>query len=159
MIEEKATVVSTEGRVAWVETQRRTVCGSCSANKGCGTATLSKVLGQKRTQVRVLNEFGARPGENVIIGLEEGAMLKGSLVLYALPLLMLFGGVMFGAVLAEGFGFHYTEGWRIAFALIGLVAGFYAVRRFSNRISDDKRFQAVVLRRDEAVVNFVSRET
>lgn len=157
MIEEKATVVDVEGQFAWVETQRQSTCSACSANKGCGTATLSKVLGQKRTRVRVLNDLGARPGDNVIVGLQEGALLRGSLAIYALPLLMLFGGALFGAVLAEGFGFEYTEGKRIVFAFAGLAAGFYAVKRFSNRVSSDERYQAVVLRVEQPVVQFVGR--
>ena len=50
MIAENAQVVGFEGNDIWVETQRKTACGQCAANKGCGTAVLSKVLGNKRSR-------------------------------------------------------------------------------------------------------------
>ena len=50
MIEENGRVVDVEDGYAWIETERRSTCGSCSANKGCGTATLAKVMGQAPEQ-------------------------------------------------------------------------------------------------------------
>jgi positive regulator of sigma E activity len=100
MIEERAEVVACEGRFAWVQTQRASTCGSCAANKGCGTATLAKVLGQRRTRVRVLNDARAVAGEQVVIGLSEQALVRGALAVYLVPLLGLLGGALFGAHLA-----------------------------------------------------------
>jgi len=41
MIEETASVVALEDDFAWVETQRKSTCGACAVNKGCGAATLA----------------------------------------------------------------------------------------------------------------------
>jgi sigma-E factor negative regulatory protein RseC len=41
MIEETARDVALEDDFAWVETQRKSTCGACVVNKGCGAATLA----------------------------------------------------------------------------------------------------------------------
>jgi sigma-E factor negative regulatory protein RseC len=146
MIEETAHVVEIEGEFAWVETQRQSSCGSCAANKGCGTATLSKVLGQKRTRVRALNRAGAQAGDSVIVGIREDALVRGSLAVYAVPLLMM----ILGAFLGQAFGnaqANPSEGLTILCGLLGLVAGLWWLRRFARRASSDPRYQPVVLRR------------
>lgn len=155
MIEEKATVLDTEGGFAWVETQRKSTCNACDVNKGCGTATLSKVIGQKRTRVRALNHAQARPGDSVVVGLHEEAMLRGSLLIYAMPLVLMFGAGLLGQMLASTLRVEDAEPITIVFSMLGLLAGFYAVKRFSDRISDDERYQAVVLRREEYPVQFI----
>lgn len=157
MIKEQATVVDIAGEFAWVETQRQTACGACSANKGCGTHVISKVVGNRRNRVRVLNTINAEIGDRIIVGLEEGALVKGSLALYFVPLLGLFGGGAFGGVLFSNFEKAYTDGWQILFALGGLVLGVMWLKGFSGRISTDKQYQAVALEKVGAELKFIRR--
>lgn len=147
MIEETAFVVESGGNYAWVETQRKSTCGSCSAKKGCGTGALSKVLGRKTARMRALNRIDAQPGEEVVVGLSEGALVQGSLVVYLLPLLGLFLFALLGQSLAAQLGQPSTEPLSIFFGLGGLVLGGLWVRRFSVKISHDPRYQPVILRR------------
>lgn len=146
MIEESARVVGTEGAFVWVETQRQSTCGGCVANQACGTATLAKVLGTRRTRVRALNHGGARIGDTVVIGLDERALLRGSLAVYAMPLLLLFAGGIVGAVLSERWALD-GEALTLALGVAGLMAGLLWLKGFSRRIRDDQRYQPVVLRR------------
>lgn len=149
MIEEKAYIVDVEAPFAWVETQRKSSCSACQLNKGCGTATLNKVLGQKRTQLKVLNPKGYQVGDQVILGLEEGALLKGSLLLYALPLISMFMFAVLGYFLFFLYEQIYTEGFKIIFSLLGLGVGFWLVSNYSKKMSCDKLFQARILARVE----------
>ncbi len=142
MIEQTATVVRTEGPLAWVEAERESSCGQCAARKGCGTAVLANVLGRRSARMRALNPVEARPGERVVIGLEEGALLRGALAVYLLPLLTLIGGAMLGA--------PYGDGAAVAGGLGGFLLGLAGVRRFSRRIARDPRYQPVILRRVQA---------
>ncbi len=146
MIEESAQVVAAEGEFVWVETQRQSTCGGCAANKGCGTATLAKVLGQKRTRVRALNRNGAQVGDQVIVGVEEAALLRGSLAVYAVPLLTLLAGSIIGSLLGQQWS---LEGEALSLGLggVGLLGGFVWVKGFTRRIRNDSRYQPVVLRR------------
>jgi len=149
VIEENALVVALNAEGVWVETQRRSACGTCAVNKGCGTATLAKVLGNKRSQVRALNPTSASVsvGDNVIIGINEQALVRGSLAVYIVPLIALFFFGLLGQVLAAQLVVESSEGMIIVFSLVGLALGFAWVNRFTRNIGDDRRYQPVLLRR------------
>lgn len=146
MIEESAQVVATEGAFVWVETQRQSTCGGCAANQACGTATLAKVLGTRRTRVRALNHDDAQVGDKVIIGLDESAFIRGSLAVYATPLLALFAGGIVGALLSERWAIG-GEALTLGLGVTGLIGGLLWLKGFSRHIRDDRRYQPVVLRR------------
>jgi sigma-E factor negative regulatory protein RseC len=155
MIEEAALVVATEGEEAWVETSRRSSCGSCEA-KGCGTGALSQVLGRRSQRLRVQNPIAAAPGEAVVLGISESALLKGSLAVYLVPLLALLAGGLLGEVMAPQLGLP-KEGMSILVALIALACSFLWLRRFNRRVASDVRFNAVILRRaDHPVARTIS---
>jgi sigma-E factor negative regulatory protein RseC len=143
VIEEEATVVRVEGQDIWVETHRRSACGQCSASKGCGTAALENFFSSRRTQLRVLSKIAVSPGDQVMIGLEEAAMLRGSLAVYLVPLILLAAGAMLAQA---GFGGH-SEWPAVMGGLSGLVGGFLWLRHYAGKIRHDPRFQPVVLRR------------
>lgn len=149
MIEERAQVIALDDEDVWVETQRRSACGQCAANKGCGTATLSKVLGNKRSQVRTLNPKATKVvvGDEVIIGIQEQALVRGSLAIYALPLLSLFLFGLLGDVLSTQLLMQNQDVLPIFFGVLGLMLGFLWVRRFTRAVASDERYQPVLLRR------------
>ena len=155
MIEERGEVVAREGSFAWVQTQRASTCGGCAANKGCGTAALAKVLGQRRTRVRALNHLEAGVGEQVIIGLSEQALLRGALAVYLVPLLGLLGGALFGAYLAGQLLASHPDLFSILFGLLGLALGIGWLRLYAHRIRGDARYQPVVVRRLEEGVRVI----
>lgn len=151
MLEEQGRVIEVQAGFVWVETQRRSTCGACNLNGGCGTSVLSRVMGQRRTRVRALDSLGARVGEEVIIGIEDTMLLRGSLAVYAVPLLGLLGGAVSGAALAPHWGWS-AEGGSILFGLAGLGIGILWLARHARRTRLDRRYQPVVLRRTGTVI-------
>lgn len=150
MIEEHAQVVALDqNHDVWVETQRRSACGQCAANKGCGTATLAKVLGNKRSRVRALNPqaTAVMVGDEVIIGINEQALVRGSLAVYTVPLLTLFVFGFLGQLLTDQLLMTNQDILPIVSGLMGLLLGFLWVRRFTRLIADNDRYQPVLLRR------------
>lgn len=147
MIEELAQVVRVEGEFAWVETRRASTCGGCAANAGCGTAALGRVLGKRRIQVKTRNVSGISAGDRVVIGVRERALVRGSLVVYAVPLVGLLGGAAVGQDLAGRLLVSNVDFVSIGAGLLGLVAGLAWVWRFTRRIADDTDYQPVILRR------------
>ncbi len=147
MLEETAQVVRIKGDEVWVETQRRSSCASCSAEKGCGTATLSKVLGNRRNVVRVLSAIPLGVGDQVVIGIREQALVRGSLAVYAVPILLLLLGGLIGELGAEQFIWQNAEFASVTLGISGLIAGLVWLKRFTRRIQNDPNFQPVVLRR------------
>lgn len=147
MIEERAVVTETGQGYAWLEIQRRSACGGCHASDGCGAAALAKVWGGKRMRVRALSDLPLRPGDEVIVGMADGALLRGALLAYLLPLASLFAGAILGQATFASAG----EELVMLSGGLGLGLGFLAVRALSRRLRDDARYQPVVLRRTTAV--------
>lgn len=147
MLEETAQVVRIKGDEVWVETQRRSSCSACSAEKGCGTAVLSRVLGNRRNLVRVLSAMPLRVGDRVVIGIREQALVRGSLAVYAVPILLLLLGGLIGELGAAQFIWENAEIASVTLGISGLLVGLAWLKRFTRRIENDPDFQPVVLRR------------
>lgn len=144
MIEEQGRVMHVEPGFAWVETRRQSTCGSCAARGGCGTSVLSRVLGQRTVRVRALDQIGTAVGDEVVVGLNDGALLRGSMAVYMVPLLALLAGALVAEAIAPQWGLG--EGFVMLGGVIGLVFGFLWLRFFSRRAGADARYQAVILR-------------
>lgn len=147
MVEEQGVVVAVEQDAAWVETRRKAVCDTCAVNKGCGTAVLSKALGNKRSCVKVLNDRPTlRVGDEVVIGLQEQALVRGSLTVYGMPLLLMMAAALCADYAARVWlGIHATDPLDVLCGLGGFAAGLAWLRRFSRRIATDPRYQPVIL--------------
>jgi len=143
MIEETAVVVKCEGEFAWVEAQRKSACGQCGVNKACGTGTISRIWSQKPSKMKAINQAQAQEGETVLIGLQESALVQGSLIVYLLPIVSLILFAIFGEQMAGQWQFASTEITSIIFGIIG----FLLVKKFSRHIQADTRFQPVILKR------------
>jgi sigma-E factor negative regulatory protein RseC len=147
MIEQEATVVAVSGEFAEVEAQRRSACGDCSAKAGCGSALLAGLFGKRPSRLRVLNRIQAQPGDQVVIGMREGAFLRAAVAMYTLPLVAMIAGSIGAQWLAARSGATTTELASLLGGLLGLIAGLGWVRRFARRSARDEAYQAVVLRR------------
>ena len=143
MIEERAVVAEAGAGYVWVEIQRRSACGSCQASDGCGTAALAKAWGVRSMRTRALSTLSLQPGDEVIVGLADGVLLRGALLAYLLPLVLLLAGAMLGQAAFAGAG----EELVVLSGALGLGLGFLVVRVMSRRFREDVRFQPVVLRR------------
>lgn len=146
MMTETGQVVATEGDGhAWVETQRKTVCGDCVAQKGCGTSVIAKVLGRRSNRIRVINTINASPGELVVIGIEDGMLVRASFAVYAMPLILMLAGGLTGSMLGDAFHWESREGVTAVFGVSGLLSGFLWLRRYTRAIARDARHQPRLL--------------
>lgn len=140
MIKESGTVVKTEGRFAWVETQQKSACGSCASAEGCGTSSLASLFEREATSMRVPNAIGARVGQQVTLGLSESGLVRAAFLVYMIPLL----GMILGGLLTQ-WAISGNEGLVIAASLLGFAAGLVFVRRKGSKLEDDPRYQPVML--------------
>ena len=97
MIEETAIVVDVGEQHILLQTQRKSACQSCSVKAGCGTSTLSKVVGKRSSQFTVNKTFDVVVGDEVIVAVDENALVHGSLLMYLFPLIFM----MISGILAE----------------------------------------------------------
>lgn len=147
MIEQDAIVVELEGDAAWVETARQSVCGACAMNKGCGAGVLAKAFGFRSPALRVLNTAHAAVGEQVVLGIDERALVRGSLAAYLAPLLSMLLFALGGEAVSNAWAPAGGEAVTVLAGVAGLAAGFLWLRRHSRRIRVDTRYQPVILRR------------
>jgi len=149
MIEEKARVIAVENNQLLLEAETRAACNACAAKQGCGTSVLSRWVGRKFTRFQAPNTVNARVGDEVIVGLAEEAMLKGSVFVYLLPLLAMIGS----ALLADSLISADTVS-RDLMVLISAVAGFALMLVISRLLlssgSNKTRLTPVVLRKNIA---------
>lgn len=144
MIEERARVVALEAGAVWVETLRQSACGSCAAQKGCGHSAIAR-MSEKPMHVRALTDLHAHVppyqiGDEVIIGIPEDILLKGSLVAYLMPL-------MFALVSALGVqAINPADGWVTLGGASGLALGFVGVWMHAQRVKHDPRYHPQVIR-------------
>ena len=148
MIEESGRVVAVQGDFAWVESERTSACGSCAVRKGCGTSAIAKVFGQRRMRLRVLNRIDARVGDTVVVGISESGLLRGSLAVYAAPLVGLFAGALAGHFAGKQLLASGSELLAIGGALAGFFTALFWLRRFSRNTAKDVVYQPVVLRQE-----------
>tara|TARA_R110000868_G_scaffold27506_1_gene104259 strand:+ start:21908 stop:22363 length:456 start_codon:yes stop_codon:yes gene_type:complete len=141
VIEEQGRVVAVEPGAVWVETVRKSTCSSCSVKAGCGQGLLEQLgASGRRGYVRAVSDLQLNIGDAVVIGVREDLLVRGSLLVYLLPLLGLFAA----AVLAEQAG--WSEPLVILSALFGFLFACCAVRWRSRVTAGDHALQPVVLR-------------
>jgi sigma-E factor negative regulatory protein RseC len=146
MITETARVVGVDGEgYAWVETQRKAVCDSCSVQKGCGTGIIAKMFSGRRARVRVLNTLGATVGDEVVVGIEDGLLVRTSFVVYMLPLAWMMLGAIAGSMLGERLETISAETASVLFGAAGLGVGFLWLRRYARAAAGDQRRQPNLL--------------
>jgi sigma-E factor negative regulatory protein RseC len=148
MVEEHGVVVEVSDHYAWVKTQRQSSCGQCGASKGCGTASLAQVLGQKYNEIRVVNHLNVKVGDQVVIGLEEQALVRSSLLLYLLPLLTMFIAAVALELLGQAWQWPSSELYTMGAGLVGLLFGLAGVLVWSRRLADNSHYQPVLLKTD-----------
>lgn len=133
-VQEVGVILDVDGDYAWVETQRRSTCQSCEANAACGSGVLSRVLGARRSKVRVRNTLGGKVGDQVVLGLNQNAMARGAQLVYGVPLLMMIVGAVAGTELGRLVDRLNPDLVAVTFAVAGLVLGINAMKRYSTRL-------------------------
>jgi sigma-E factor negative regulatory protein RseC len=146
MIEEPATVIFADDGYAIVETRQRPACGSCASSGSCSTTILSGLFKRRYNRLRVSNSIEARPGDLVIIGMRENALLRVSFVAYLLPLVCMIMMAMAMQALASQLAWQLGELPQVLGGLLGLIAGFFLLKRHTGLKRNESDYQAVILR-------------
>lgn len=142
MIEEQALVVGVEQDRALLEIVRSTPCGLCGQTKGCGISVWGRMLGQRNNVFQAVNQLNARVGDQVVVGVDEKALLASSLAAYGVPLVSVLAGAAIGSWLAPAAG----DAWPLAGSGLGLVAGLLWIKGHAMGRGQDARYRPVILR-------------
>lgn len=117
---EEGIVLETDGRTACVRAGRHASCESCGACPGSGAPI-----------VTVLNQTGARAGQRVAFELRGDQTLTGAVLIFILPLAVLFAGIWLGGLLFEKLFGSAVPGYLIGGAVF--LAAAAAVVRLADK--------------------------
>jgi sigma-E factor negative regulatory protein RseC len=90
MIEESAVVVKVVDYQVWVATESNSACSACQQKSSCSTSALATLL--DRRAVPVDSAIRLTEGDKVMVSIDEGLLIRASLLLYMVPLMALFAG-------------------------------------------------------------------
>lgn len=145
MICEAGRVVSIESDWVWVETLQTTSCKSCSAKSGCGQGLINSVFSGKRHYIKVSASSikdTVHLHDEVEIAIPENVMLRGSFLMYLLPLAMLIAGAMAGQQFIADKG----DVGAIAGAIAGFAIAAVFIRWHSYKNNANPAYQPVLHR-------------
>ncbi len=145
MLETRAVVVAVDGQHAMVQADQANGCGQCSG-KGCGAGKLSRLFCSKPRQFQVNNPIDAGVGDEVIVSVAGGAVMRGIGLVYLIPLVLLVMGATLGSIWAQQP--EQRDSFAAAGALFGLVAGFSMAKWISSR-QTESRFQPYIARQSQ----------
>jgi sigma-E factor negative regulatory protein RseC len=131
MIHTRAVIIQLHGHNALVESTEGGGCGQCSSEKGCGSGKLAQLFCTRPRQFTVLNESKASVGDEVQITLNDGVLLRSSMLIYALPLALLLAGGILGSHWATDPA--NRDGPAAVGSLLGLTCGFFLARWAAKR--------------------------
>jgi len=146
MIEENALVVASDGNKVWVEVQKQSACGKCASNKGCGGSILENFFGNRSKVLRVSSDIHVNVGDEVVIGVNENAVLKGSFVVYALPLIVILAFALIGETFVKQWLSVGGDATSMLGALVGLVVSVIGLRWYSHNASKRGDYLPIILR-------------
>ena len=151
MLLETGRVVAIEADGVWVETIRKTTCGSCAAQKGCGHGLLNSISSGRRSLIRALpgklHPSECRVDDEVQISIPDEVILRGSFIVYIVPLVFM----LLGTIMGSGYASNVDLGGA-AGAAAGFLLGFALVRVHAWRHRDDRTLQPTL-------VDILHRET
>lgn len=143
MLEERARVLRVGTDRVWVEANRQLGCAKCEAGEGCGGGMLSRLVRRRESCLEVQGDVrGLKPGDAIVVGFDEQALLKSSIMAYLFPVMGMFAGALLAEFLLDAHDLVVA-----AAGIAGLMAGFFAFSYFSEIKRKSRQYQPRVLRR------------
>ena len=142
---EQGRIVAVDADAVWVDTDRQTTCGSCSAQKACGTRLLNALHPSRDDYLRLVVDKSLlaelRTGDRVEISIPDEVVVQASAVVYLLPLALLLAGAVLGNQLLPGDAGTALGG------ILGFLSGALLVRLHAVANRGNRRLQPSLVRR------------
>ena len=151
MIEETVLVTKASSDIAWVQVERQSECGKCSAKSGCGTNMLSGYFDKRQKQLPIKNSLNVAAGERVIVGIDEGALVSSALSVYLLPLIIAFISAALASNLFTSVSLQQNELISIFSAIVGFAVTIVFIKRYYKSKHVEAKLQPTMLRKVPAV--------
>ena len=138
MIEETGVVTGTEGTIARVKVQKRGACDGCAATGVCETS-------DDGMEIKALNHVQARVGHTVRVSVKPQSYLKGTMMIYGLPMIALIAGAIIGKNIGEKYFSGFDSDMIAAIAgFTMLIITFLFVKNWSRKAETMTEYQPVI---------------
>jgi len=117
-------VTAVKDGTAQIHFLRGSACAHCGA---CLT------VGESEMEVTLPNTLGAKQGDRVVVELSPKRVMQASLLAYAVPLLLLIGGVLIGSRIADWAG--------LALGIAACGIGYLILRIVEKKSAKKRSFQ------------------
>lgn len=125
-------------KLAEVAFQRSSACAKCRACHG---------LGEGMVGIEAENEVGAKRDDVVEIEIPSGEMIKGSMVVFLIPIFFLAIGYLIGAYLMRLVGLGgWEEGVGIVFGISAMLLSYFAISWYDRNIAQKEALRAKIVR-------------
>ncbi len=144
MDEETGIVTKVEGIMAMVAVQKKDACDACSAKDAC------RSTGENEALLEAINSAKAEVGQTVRISMKPMTYLKGTMLVYGLPLVLFLAGAIAGQRIGEEY-FSETSSDLVA-AVTGFAALFISliiIKIWSGKTESRKGNQPII----EEIIN------
>ncbi|AJG99650.1 siderophore-interacting protein [Clostridium beijerinckii] len=131
---EQGLVIEVVGNSARIKVGRHSDCKNCGACPGSESLILE-----------ANNKIGAKPGQRVILEIKETNVLRAAFIVFILPLIALFIGVMLGGFIGQYIGVNkfmfQVIGGGVIFALSIVI-----VKHFDKASAANEKSKPVIIR-------------
>ncbi len=132
--QQEGIVIEIRDDMARVKTSRHNDCENCGACPGNSAIVLD-----------ALNPVGAKIGQRVVIEIQAVNMLKAAFIVYVLPLLAAFAGVLAGGWIAFKMG-HESTWFQVAGGFVFFAFAIFYIKVFDRSSRSDAAMQPVIVR-------------
>ena len=134
MQQQEGIVVEVEGRIAKVKTSRHNDCENCGACPGNSAIVIS-----------AFSPMQVKPGQRVVVEVQEINMLKAAFVVYLMPLLAIFLGALAGHGLAGYFAMNGLV-FSVAGGILFLLISIWYIKYYDYTSSTNEKMRPVITR-------------
>lgn len=99
MLEQHVRVVQSSAEGLWVESTEPAGCELCGG-RGCASRQIAQLFQWTASRFQLEPNPDLTVGDELIVGVQEGSILRSALHLYAFPLLLILTGALIGQIAA-----------------------------------------------------------
>ncbi len=127
MIEETGVVTKTDGVTATVLVEKKSSCENCGAGSACTSS-------EKGMEIEALNPLQAKVGQTVKVSIKAQTYLKGTMLVYGIPLVALIAGAILGQNIGEKYFKEISSDIAAAiFGFAAIIIAFMVIRVWSKK--------------------------
>ncbi|NOZ68405.1 MAG: SoxR reducing system RseC family protein [Deferribacteres bacterium] len=138
IIEETGIVTKTEGGMAKVAVEKKGGCEGCAVKNACEAAG-------ENMEIEALNPLHAREGQRVRVAMGTQTYLKGSMLVYGLPLALFVTAAIIGKNIGEAYFSRMSPDTIAAIAgFTALILSMLGVRTWIKRVETRPGYRPVI---------------